>query len=132
MRKELLRSFRVTIDGEKQIVAGSQDGALLSVILSQMKDGSQSLHIGGLTDLDSDGIAYQVRWGAHDLHVTHSLLVEVLDTDQTDDPVRRYRSDVDVQESPYSEEEWREMEYQDYLRLKEIFEAPNLKPQPKP
>ncbi len=132
MRDENTRAFRITVDDQEPIVAGLRDGALVSVHIVQMKDGTHSLHIGGLTDADANGISYHVRWGNHTLQVKDTLTVEVLTTDQTDEPIRRYRSDADVQESPYTDEEWHEMDRQEYLRLKEIFEVPSTAPQPKP
>ena len=49
--------------------------------------------------------------------------VEIVDTDEIDAPVKRYRSDQEVQENPFTDEEWREMRYNDYLQLKEEFEV---------
>ena len=132
MPDEVTRAFRITADDQEPIVAGLRDGALVSVHIVQTKDGIQSLHIGGLTDADANGISYHVRWGNHTLQVTDKLTVEVLTTKQTDEPTRRYRSDADVQESPYTDEEWHEMDRLEYLRLKEIFEAPDTTSQPKP
>jgi hypothetical protein len=37
--------------------------------------------------------------------------------------VKRFRSDHEVQENPFTEEEMREMRYNDYLNLKEEFEG---------
>ena len=33
------------------------------------------------------------------------------------------RSDKEVQENPYTEDEWRDMKYRDYLELKKEFEG---------
>lgn len=48
--------------------------------------------------------------------------VEVIETDDITEPRKRFRSDHQVQEDPFTEEEAREMRYQDYLELKKEFE----------
>jgi hypothetical protein len=47
----------------------------------------------------------------------------VVDTLEVDEPKNRYRSDAEHQENPFTEEEWRDMRYKDYLQLKAEFEA---------
>jgi hypothetical protein len=49
-------------------------------------------------------------------------VINIVETDQPDPPVRRYRSDRKVQESPFSDEEIEQMEREDYERLKAKFE----------
>ena len=49
-------------------------------------------------------------------------MVTVVDTDHPDPPTKRYRSDKEVQENPFTEEELKEMRRQDYLELKKEFE----------
>ncbi len=54
--------------------------------------------------------------------VGSKVVINIVETDQPDPPVRRYRSDRLVQESPFSEEEIEQMEREDYVRLKAKFE----------
>jgi hypothetical protein len=49
-------------------------------------------------------------------------MIEVIETDAPDPPVRRYRSDREVQESPYSDEEIEQFEREELRRLKAKFE----------
>ena len=51
------------------------------------------------------------------------MTMKVVDTEAVDSPVKRYRSDAKVQESPFTEEEMRDMRYKDYLSLKAEFEG---------
>ncbi len=39
-----------------------------------------------------------------------------------DQPIKRYRSDNEVQESPFTEVEWKEIRRKDYESLKKEFE----------
>ena len=57
-----------------------------------------------------------------DLSVGDKVQVEVVETIDIDKPKKRFRSDNEVQEDPFTEEEAREMRYQDYLELKKEFE----------
>jgi hypothetical protein len=49
--------------------------------------------------------------------------VTVVESDHPDPPIRRYRSDKEMQESPFTNHEMREMRWQDYLALKKEFEG---------
>jgi len=48
--------------------------------------------------------------------------LRIVDIDATDAPTVRHRSDREVQEPAFTEEEMREMRYRDYLELKKEFE----------
>jgi hypothetical protein len=54
-----------------------------------------------------------VRWRGRTLTVGSRVTVSVVDAERPDPPVKRYRSDKDVQESSFTEEELREMRRQD-------------------
>jgi len=54
--------------------------------------------------------------------VGSKVSVTVVDVDAADPPVNRYRSDAQVQENAFTDEEWRQLRYQDYLELKREFE----------
>ena len=52
----------------------------------------------------------------------YSASGEVIDTENPNEPARRYRSDREMQESPFTETELRELRYKEYLELKAEFE----------
>ena len=63
-----------------------------------------------------------IEGGMDDLAVGDKVEIEVVETIEIDQPKKRFRSDHEVQEDPFTEEEAREMRYQDYLELKKEFE----------
>jgi hypothetical protein len=103
------------------------DWSVMSVIVSASRKAldygaGHTLHIGGLTRDTQDG-AYHARWNAPDLAIGSEVLIRLIDCEEPDVPTKRYRSDKDVQESPFTEEEMREMRHQSYLALKAEFES---------
>src|SRR5438552_7636840 len=127
-------TLEVEIDGEKFVVAGSEDWGLLSVIVNASRGASDApnprarsdtveVRVGGLTDRDTNGHAYHLRWGTRDLKVGSRVSIKVIEAEQPDPPIKRYRSDVEVQESPFTEEKLRELRWKDYLDLKKEFEG---------
>lgn len=48
-------------------------------------------------------------------------MVTIVETDSPTEPVKRFRSDAEVQEDAFTEEEARQMRLQDYLELKKEF-----------
>jgi hypothetical protein len=71
---------------------------------------------------DEGNVSHHFRWKEGFLEVGSVFRVRVIDTLNVDHPIKRYRSDSDVQEGSFTDEELREMRYQDYLRLKAEFE----------
>lgn len=51
--------------------------------------------------------------------------IEIVSTEDVTPPMKRYRSDREVQESPFTEDEECEMRYENYLELKKEFESGN-------
>ncbi len=86
-------------------------------------DGYIRLSLGGLSHKNEEGFIEHFRWKDLDLQTEDIVEIEVVETDTIDPPTKRFRSDKEVQESPYTEDEWREMKYQDYLELKKEFEG---------
>jgi len=120
-------AFDVEIDGQHIALAGAPDWAVLHVIINAGRGGQVQgtyldCSIGALTERDSSGIAHHVRWAGRKLSVGSRIVVNVVETDQPDPPTKRYRSDKEVQENPFTEEELKEMRRQDYLELKKEFE----------
>ena len=124
-------AFELFVDDRRICLAGMEDWAVMSVILSAVqpredrerpRTSELNISAGGLSETDASGAAYHARWGKVDLQVGSKVVINLVDTDQPDPPIRRYRSDREVQESPYTDEEWEQMEREDYQRLKAKFE----------
>ena len=123
-------AFELFVDDRRICLAGMEDWAVMSVILSGVRrrnqdpDDSGRLDVsdGGLSENDADGAAHHARWEKVDLAVGSTVVINLVETDQPDPPIRRYRSDREVHESPFTDEEIEEMEREDYARLKAKFE----------
>jgi hypothetical protein len=125
-----LLAFDIWIDGARLARAGCEDWSVLSAHVTAVKkrhgarqrDGELEFSVGGLSQSDADGAAHHFRWVKRDLAVGSKVIIEVIETDAPDPPVRRYRSDREVQESPYSDEEIEQFEREELRRLKAKFE----------
>ena len=123
-------SLLVEIDGERFVVAGSDDWSVLDVIVTAVRanakrrspEDSIEVAVGGVCEQIVPGEHHAMRWGNRTLRLGSKICVTVVSTAQRDDPIRRYRSDSSVQESPYTDEEWKEMRYRDYVALRSEFE----------
>ena len=123
-------SLLVEIDGKRFVVAGADDWAVLNVIVTAVRanpklrapDDSVEVSVGGNCEQIRPGEHHGMRWGDHMLRIGSKVCVTVVSTAQRDEPLKRYRSDATVQESAFSDEEWRTMRYRDYLALRREFE----------
>jgi hypothetical protein len=125
-------AFELLVDDRRVCLAGMEDWAVLSVILSAVnsgvradglpREGKLDVSAGGLSEDDSDGIAYHARWARVDLQVGSKVQINVVETDEPDPPIRRYRSDRERSEPAFTREEIEQMEREDYERLKTNFE----------
>jgi hypothetical protein len=123
-------AFEVLIDNQRMCVAGMDDWSVMSVIVSAVRErdgdtprpGELDVTVGGLSEEDSNGVSHHARWGRVKLAIGSQVTINIVDNDQTDPPIKRYRSDREVQEDPFTEEEIEEMERADWLRLKAKFE----------
>ena len=123
-------AFELSVDGERVCLAGMEDWAVMSVILSAVRarsgdrarNGELDVSAGGLSETDADGVYYHARWARVNLKVGSKVTINLVETDEPDLPVRRYRSDREIQEPAFTDEEIEEMERQDYQRLKAKFE----------
>ncbi len=68
--------------------------------------------VGGLSKPNSNGVCHHFRWPELDLSVGDKVQIEVVETTDIDQPKKRFRSDHEVQEDPFTEEEAKEMRYQ--------------------
>ena len=124
-------AFEVADDGELLCVAGIEDWAVLHAGISGVRRGrghapdrdEVNLDVGGLSETNATGASYHSRWkGLRSLQVGTTVTIKILETDRVDEPVRRYRSDKEVQEPAFTVEELEEFEREDYARLKAKFE----------
>lgn len=123
-------ALKLSLDGKPLITAGVEDWSLVRAEVlamrhepdSAVKDGYIELSSGGLTLPDNNDVRYHFRWPRLGLPVGSVVTIEVVETTTSTPPKKRYRSDAKVQESPFTEDEIRQMRYQDYLALKAEFE----------
>ena len=124
-------AFELYVDDERICLAGMEDWAVMSVILSAVRpradgerprEGELDVTAGGLSEDDSNGVAHHARWARVRLVVGSKVTVNIVETDEPDPPYHRYRSDRQVQEPSFTEEEIEQMEREDWLRLKQKFE----------
>src|SRR5687768_18614310 len=116
-------------NGQPIARAGTEDWAVMSAHVSAVRGdggndpGELDLHIGGLSRPDESGVSHHTRWPVPELEQGDEVTIRILDCADPDPPRKRFRSDREVQEYPYSEDEMREMRYRDYLALKAEFEG---------
>ncbi len=123
-------AYEIEIDGVKYITAGVEDWSILSLHVtasraeegSKVREGYIECSVGGLTLSNEEDIRHHFRWVRVPLEIGNAVTVRVVEVPVADTPKNRYRSDSEVQENPFTEEEMREMRYQDYLSLKAEFE----------
>jgi len=123
-------AFRVDIDGHPPLVAGVEDWSILSLHVNAIRGEEHDregddlvFSVGGLTTKNDEGISHHFRWPHIPLTIGSTIRVTLVETASPDAVANRYRADKEVQENPYTEEEWREMRRQDYLALKKEFEG---------
>jgi hypothetical protein len=57
------------------------------------------------------------------LNLGDVVTIALTEVASADPPIKRYRSDRDVQEDPFTEEEIREQQWETYVALKKKFEV---------
>lgn len=123
-------ALRIRVNGDEILVIGQEDVSILhsSIVVSRGNferdvDDYIRLNAHGLSQETEKGYREHFRWKDRELQIGDVVEIAVLEANEIDPPVKRYRSDSEVQESPFTEEELREMRYNDYLRLKEEFDG---------
>lgn len=127
-----MEAFRVSVDGKCLGDLGVPNYGNVAVIVGfgrgrKTDPASHSLSVAGLTLPDEDGIGHHYRWSCPNIQIGSRIEIEVVDSEHCVPPARVYRSDHLVQESAFTDEEMREMRYENYLALKEEFEPPVAK-----
>jgi len=127
-------AFQVEIDGERVAVAGVDDWSILAMHITGSRGDPTAAFgsfradrvgysVGGLSKPDAQGVCHHFRWKDRDLSVGSKVVLTIVDVETPDPPIKRYRSDAEIQESAFTEEEMRAHRYQDYLDLKREFEG---------
>jgi hypothetical protein len=127
-------AFRVEIDGELAHIAGVADWSLLAMHITasrgdatapveSARQDSTRYSVGGLSQPDESDICQHFRWQERELVIGSTVCVEVVETDAPDPVIKRYRSDAQVQENPFTDAEMRALRFQDYIALKKEFEG---------
>jgi len=120
-------AFEISVNGTSTLLAGVEDWCSLSAILTAKRARDQNsvddfdLYVGGLVLPDIEG-HHHVRWVRQHLAMGDEVTIRLVEVPEADAPKNRFRSDKNVQENPFTEEEIYEMQKEEYLRLKKIFE----------
>jgi hypothetical protein len=125
-----MTAFEIHINGEYVITASQEDWCVLAMHVDALRDrkkGSEEYDlrfaVGGLSQENEEGFSEHYRWPESDLKVGDIVQVKIIETDDIINPIKRYRSDNEVQKEPFTEEELKKMRYEDYLELKKEFES---------
>jgi hypothetical protein len=126
-RKLDMKAFRIVVDGKALGDLGIADFSVASVIVdfgrpAKVETIDYHFRVGGLTQPDKNGVSWHYRWACPTIQEGARIEIEIVDSDNCVPPTRLYRSDREVQESPFTEEEMRDLRYKDYLELKREFE----------
>ena len=122
-------AFEVKVNGKKIGTCGFDDWGVLSANLSAGRGDGDSildgvrLHVGGLERGGDNEPAHHVRFIGELLNVGDTVEFAIVDTVDVMPPLKRYRSDHEVKESPFTEEELERMERETYEELKAKFET---------
>jgi hypothetical protein len=123
----------VEIDGERVVLAGVEDWSILALHVTASrgrdipnkpaKPDDLECSVGGLTQPNAEKIRHHFRWPQIGLRIGSTVKVTLVEAEACDPPTKRYRSDAEIQESPFTEEEMRKLRRGDYLELKKEFEG---------
>ena len=126
-------AFKVEIDGEHITTAGMDDWSVLALHVSASRGESEAafasaridqsrFSVGGLSLPDQSGVSFHFRWPEKQIQVGSVVVVTVVESDAPTPPAKGYRSDVTVQEDPFTDDEMKQLRFLDYLELKKEFE----------
>ena len=122
-------ALKVEVDGAEPVMAGVEDWSVLGLNLSATRSdmsecfGHLRASVGGLSLPNMNAVCHHFRWKEWELRMGSGVVVTLVETDSPHPPLKRYRSDSEVREDPFTEAEAREMRLQDYLELKKEFGA---------
>lgn len=123
-------AYRIKLNGKLILTASQEDWSLLSAHVTASRDNGEQgvvdyirFSMGGLSKELPHGYPEHFRWSDWELSLGDKVEIEIVDINEPDPPKKRYRSDKEKREDPFTEEELKEMRYQDYLELKKEFEG---------
>ena len=127
-------ALEVKIDGVVFAIASVSDWYSLGLRITALRGDPEApavsartdhveLSVSGSAQENSHEVFEHLRWGNADLGLGSEVQIRVIDTKEHTSPLRRYRSDREVQEEPFTQEEIREMRRKTYLELKQEFEG---------
>lgn len=121
-------AFEVKVNGQSLGICGFDDWGVLSAHLSagrgegdEVLDGVR-LHVGGLERGGDGEPAHHVRFIGELLKIGDKVEFDIVDSNVVISPLKRYRSDHEVKESPFTDEERERMQRETYEELKAKFE----------
>jgi hypothetical protein len=122
-------AFKIVLNGKRVATIGQEDMSILTTTVVGSRGNQENevddyvrLNLGGMSHELPEGFCQHYRWKNRNLNVGDRIEIEILETNEIDPPIKRYRSDHQVQEDPFTEEEARDLRYQDYVELKKEFE----------
>ena len=121
-------AFDVLVNGERILTAGIEDWGLIhaDVVANRSRGPDEEdvyeLSVSGVAQQVAKGKIEHVRWGRRPLSVGDEVTFRLVEAAKADVPIKRYRSDINIQENPLTEGEIRQMNLETYLHLKKIFE----------
>lgn len=117
-------AFQIEIDDHCWQVAGIENWESLLLQLSAFQlrgDPEIEINVHATFGADERGVN-NVRWAkSPKLSLGSKVTVRVVETDRADEPIRSYRYDADVQESPFTAGEVQRMDREEWQRLKAKF-----------
>jgi hypothetical protein len=126
-------ALEVLINGVRQFLAGVEDWDLIHANILARRAASDdqktdlyTINISGLPTQTQKGVLEHIRWGEKEVSLGDEITLRFVSVDSADAPIKRFRSDHEVQENPFTEEELLAFEKEDYLRLKAKFEASSV------
>jgi hypothetical protein len=125
-------ALEVSINGEVALTAGVEDWTLIHADILALRANEKieedrfEIKVDGMPQQVTQGQHEHIRWGTKRLQLGDVIQVRLIETESVDPPIKRYRSDKEVQENPFTEEEIYEMEKETYLQLKKKFEKKDV------
>ncbi len=111
-------AFRITINDNEPVIIGQEDWSVLIATITASKNHGFSGQFGGLSKEKEHGFCEHFRWKSPEVKLSDKILIEPIESELITSPTKRFRSDKEVQESPLTEEELKDLRYESYIELK--------------
>ena len=99
-------AFDVLINGERVLTAGTEDWGLIHAeVMADRSRGPNGedifeLNVSGISDQAAEGMKEHVRWGRRRLTVGDEVTFRLVETSDSDAPIKRYRSNEKIRKIP--------------------------------